>query len=168
MSASDTTPALPVLPEGIDLDTLDPAVRQIIESQGAALAQLTEQLHATPTTRAPRATKSLMERLGAGENGALVRTPVKGLNHAAVKFVNEGNGTVSAKEMLDNFADALELNAGVTVDRSKLQMGETFVQWALALYNADEVRVLKDAIEAEAKAAAEAAEAAEAAKNAGK
>ena len=164
MSAQDSTHEndqndLPVIPE-IDpalLDGVPEEVLAIIQSQTASLRELSEQLQTSPTRRAPRSTKSTLQKL----QESVTRQPVKGANAAFVEFVNTGNDEISVDEIKAVVCDALELCSGVKVDRSKFEAGDTLCQVFLAVYNTEWVRIRGKELEAQRKAELDAAGATE-------
>lgn len=125
----------------------------------AQLAQMNDELESLKAQKTERSAK------GTNKDGLLAalkdaletenkagNPKVTGKNEAFVRLFNDGfeyedGTTVDPKELLDSFAELLETNPGVTVDRKKLEMSPVFGQWSLRVYNRPEVSVLAKAAE---------------------
>lgn len=129
----------------INFDELSPEMQRLITAAQEKNANLKAQLDKRVAAKKPREAKSLIERL---DKALDTSVDVKGLNKAAVQFVNEGDDDLSSQDLLEAFARMLETNPGVTVDAKTLEMSPTFMVWAIRLYNAPQVRALVPAKEA--------------------
>lgn len=138
----------------VNMDDLSEDMQRLIAGALEKNANLQAQLDKRVAEKKPREAKSLIERLDKALDDSV---EIKGLNKAAVTFVNEGDDECKSEDLLAAFARMLETNPGVTVDLDELQMSPTFMVWAIRLYNASQVRALVPA--KEAKEAADAAEA---------